>query len=150
MIGELTFAQIQQVLFSQVVGRIGCFADNKIYVVPVTFVYDGKDIYVHSKEGLKITMMRKNPNVCFEVDVMENMANWRSVIVWGRYEELKTEVAYKKGMKILSDRLSPLIISHTAQVGIDLSMAPLKVERQKKAIAYRIKINESTGKFEKN
>ena len=33
-------------------------------------------------------MMRENPWVCVEVDHMDNLANWRSVIAWGRFEEL--------------------------------------------------------------
>jgi hypothetical protein len=37
----------------------------------------------HSADGLKITMMRANPHVCFEVDHRENLANWRSVVAWG-------------------------------------------------------------------
>ena len=45
-------------------------------------------IYAHSAEGLKIRMMRANPNVRFQVDQRENLANWRSVWSWGVYEEL--------------------------------------------------------------
>ena len=33
--------------------------------------------------------MRANPNVCFEVDAMSNMANWQSVILFGTFHELK-------------------------------------------------------------
>jgi nitroimidazol reductase NimA-like FMN-containing flavoprotein (pyridoxamine 5'-phosphate oxidase superfamily) len=69
------------------VGRLGCSTDGKMYIVPVTFVYDGTYIYAHSKEGLKIKMMRNNPSVCFEVDIIDNLTNWRSVILWGEYEE---------------------------------------------------------------
>ncbi|MDC1504172.1 pyridoxamine 5'-phosphate oxidase family protein [Winogradskyella sp.] len=83
MLGNLNSRQIEHVLQSLIIGRIGCHADNKTYVVPVTYAYDGTYVYGHTKEGLKIEMMRKNPSVCFEVDVMENMSNWRSVIAWG-------------------------------------------------------------------
>ena len=61
-------------------GRIGCYADNEIYVVPITYAYQDGFIYAHSKEGKKVQMMRQNPKVCFQVDAMENMTNWRSVI----------------------------------------------------------------------
>jgi len=93
MLGKLSDVQIEQVLHEQFVGRIGCYADGKIYVVPVTYVYDDAYIYAHSKEGLKVQMMRKSPQVCFQVDAMENMTNWRSVIVWGEYQELKRKRA---------------------------------------------------------
>jgi hypothetical protein len=83
MIGELTPEQINAVLFTEVVGRIGCHGDDRTYIVPITYVFDGDAIYGHSAEGLKIRMMRANPNVCFQVDQRENLAIWRSVVAWG-------------------------------------------------------------------
>ena len=88
MLGNLTSHEIEQLLQSQILGRIGCHAEGKTFVVPIAFAYDGKYLYGHSKEGMKVDMMRRNPKVCFEVDKMENMANWQSVIVQGEYEEL--------------------------------------------------------------
>lgn len=149
MLGSLSKSQIDHVLYSQAIGRIGCYTDEKVYVVPVTYAYDGKYIYAHSKEGMKIKAMRKNPKVCFEVDVMDNMANWRSVILWGEYEELKDPSSQEKGMKILTDRLMPLMASETLHPHEHHSMRPQMVEKEVKAIVYRIKITESTGRFEK-
>jgi len=60
------------VLTSQLIGRIGCHADNVTYVVPVSYVYDGDSIYSHTHEGMKINMMRENPDVCFEADKHED------------------------------------------------------------------------------
>jgi uncharacterized protein len=148
MLGQLYKQQIDHVLHSQVVGRIGCYADKKVYVVPVTYAYDGKYIYAHSKDGMKIAMMRKNPEVCFEVDVMENMANWRSVIAWGTFEELQDSAAQAKGMKILTDRFAPLMASETVKPHVH-SMRPEMVVKEVKAIVYRIKIMECTGRYEK-
>lgn len=54
------------------------------YVVPVNYVYDGKFIIAHSVAGMKIQMMRKNRDVCFEVDEMKSITNWKSVIAWGQ------------------------------------------------------------------
>jgi uncharacterized protein len=69
MRGILTDDQIEYVLQNEVVGRIGCYSNGKIYlVVPVTYAYRTRYIYVHSDEGMKIKMMRKNPRVCFESD----------------------------------------------------------------------------------
>ena len=89
MLGELNETQVDHLLRAEVIGRIGCHADGITYVVPTTYVYDGADIYGHSAAvSTKIEMMRKNPDVCFEVDSMQNMANWQSVIVWGKFEEI--------------------------------------------------------------
>lgn len=149
MLGKLSDAQIDQVLQAQSLGRVGCYADEKMYVVPVTYVYHDGFIYAHSKEGMKVKMMRKNPGVCFQVDVMENMTNWRSVILWGRYEELKSEKEQQAGMKIMMDRLEPFITSETVRASQSFSHPPEVVEKDFKAVAYRIRITEKTGRFEK-
>jgi uncharacterized protein len=65
MLGELTAEQINAVLFNEVVGRIGCHGEGRTYVVPVTYVFDGEAVCAHSAEGLKIRIMRANPDVCF-------------------------------------------------------------------------------------
>lgn len=148
MLGELNDNQIDHVLYREVIGRVGCYADHKIYVVPITYAFDGQYIYAHSQEGLKIDMMRKNPNVCFEVDAMENMANWRSVIVWGEYEELKTEEQKRAGMKLLTDRFLPMMISATLKPWH--GHPPEIVEKGTHAIVFRINVHEKTGRFEKN
>ena len=88
MLGKLNRSQIDNLLRSEVTGRIGCHSRNKTYIVPLTFAYDGEYIYCHTIEGLKTRMMRENPHVCFEVDRVDNMANWQSAIIWGTYEEL--------------------------------------------------------------
>jgi len=150
MLGTLTRSQIEHVLRSQTIGRIACCVDDEIYIVPVTYVCAKGYIYAHSKEGQKIRFMRRKPRVCFQVDAVENMANWRSVVVWGTYEELKTERDRKAGMKIIIDRLMPLITSATAMPSHVHTEAPRMVEKPVKAVVYRIKIEKATGRFEKN
>jgi len=149
MLGTLTNDQIAHVLQTEMIGRIGCYDGKEVYVVPVTYVYHNGYVYAHSKEGRKVQIMRKNPNVCFQVDAMDNMANWRSVIAWGKFEELIGEKAQKEGMKILIDRLTPLLTSETVRPTHGLSRPPEVLEKGLKAVAYRIKITRSSGRFEK-
>ncbi|MBL7872549.1 MAG: pyridoxamine 5'-phosphate oxidase family protein [Cyclobacteriaceae bacterium] len=146
MLGTLTKTQIDQVLDSQVLGRIGCYADGRVFVVPITYVYDGDFIYAHSKEGMKINMMRNHPKVCFEVDVVEDMANWRSVILWGEYEELEGKLSQEKGMNVIMEKLVPLISSQSFRYYDNHSIKP---KTQPKSIVFRIKITERTGRYEK-
>jgi Predicted flavin-nucleotide-binding protein len=149
MLGQLTGEQIEHVLQSQITGRIGCCAGDEMYVVPVTYVYHKGHIYAHSKEGRKIQMMRRNPKVCFQVDCVENMTNWRSVIVWGEYEELKSEKEQRAGIKIIVDRLMPFVTSETVRPSHASSHPPEVIEKGLKAVVYRIKVTTSTGRFEK-
>lgn len=149
MLGELTTDQIDHVLLSEVVGRIGCYAENEVYVVPITYVFDNGYIYGHSRDGLKIERMRENPNICFQVDIIENMANWRSVVLWGKFEELTNVEDQNKAMHILTTKLNPLITSETVKPHRQ-TMSPLIVEKQRRAILFRINIARKTGRFEKS
>lgn len=109
MIGTLTIEQIEHVLRSGLIGRISCSDERGVDIVPVTYVYDDKYIYAHPGEGMKVQMMRKNPNVCFEVDSIENMTNWRCVVVQGKFQEIEAEGEQTKAFKILKDRLMPYL-----------------------------------------
>jgi uncharacterized protein len=149
MIGKLTNEEIEEVLKEHVLGRIGCNDGKKTYVVPVNYVYDGKFIIAHSVYGMKIEMMRKNPQVCFEVDEMKSFTDWKSVIVWGEYQELAEERDRYSAMKLFVDRMMHMKISETA--------APPEISAERvhprspgniKPIVYRIVIEEKTGRFE--
>lgn len=149
MIGKLTNEQIQEVLSQNVLGRIGCNDGEKTYVVPINYVYDGKFIIGHSTEGMKIRMMRKNPQVCFEVDEMKNLTHWKSIIAWGEYQELTDERDRYYAMKLFVDRMMHLKISETA---IPPELSDFRVHRRSpgniKPVIYRIVINEISGRYE--
>ena len=151
MIGKLNKEDIEEFLKENVLGRIGCHDKGKTFVVPVSYVYDGKYIIVHSVEGTKIRMMRKNPNICFEVDEMKSSTNWKSVIVWGIYQELTDERDRYYAMKLFVERMMKLKVSSTA--------TPLKISEQRvhphkpgsvRPVIYRILLEEKTGRYEKD
>lgn len=139
MLGKMNDNQIVNVLQSQVIGRLACYADKKLYLVPITYAYKDGYIYCHSKEGMKIEMMNKNPEVCFLIDQIESMNSWRSVILWGKYERLDTDKAQESARQILSDRIAPLSTGETVVPYI----------RQDVPQSFRIKIKKQTGRFEK-
>jgi nitroimidazol reductase NimA-like FMN-containing flavoprotein (pyridoxamine 5'-phosphate oxidase superfamily) len=131
------------------VGRIGCISNNRVFVVPITYAYKDGSIYGHSQEGKKIMSMRQAPQVCFEVDTMTNLTNWKSVIIWGEYEEMKDDDEKAKTMKILNDRIMPLIASETMWPAECLP-SPHPHNAGVKAVAFRIRITEKTGRYESN
>lgn len=150
MLGELNQPQIDQLLRTEAIGRIGCHADGRTYVVPVTYVYDGHAIYGHTGEGLKLRMMRANPQVCFEVEHVDNMANWQSAIVWGTFEELHGP-EQERAMALLLTRLLPLMASESSQPshGLSSTDADRTSTGDGPAVLYRIRVSERTGRFEK-
>lgn len=148
MFGKLNDEQIEEVLRQEIIGRIGCSANNKTYVVPISYAYDGGSIYCHTYDGLKIEMMRQNPEVCFEVDIMHNMANWKSVIAWGQFEELKNGER-NSAIEKLSKRQIPEVASKTLQLTPQWPFPPDDFEKVT-GIVFSIKLQEKTGRYEKS
>jgi len=142
VVGELSVEEVEQVLRSNVIGRIGCHAFGQTYVVPITYAYDGKHIYGHSQDGMKMHMMRKNPHVCFEVDHMDDLANWHSVIAWGHFEEIAEAERYD-AWRLLVASIEP----HLRETPPGESLHPH--EGMRTAILYRITLDRKTGRFER-
>ncbi|MEO6546595.1 MAG: pyridoxamine 5'-phosphate oxidase family protein [Ferruginibacter sp.] len=149
MIGILTNEEIAELLRTNVLGRIGCNDGEKNYVVPINYAFDGKDIIAHSAMGLKIKIMRKNPQVCFEVDEMHSFTNWKSVIAWGEYQELRSQRERYYAIKLFADRMMHIKISETAIPPAN-GEYPLvfRQEANSKSVIYRIVVNELSGRFE--
>ncbi len=145
MTGELSRAQMEALLLSQVTGRIGCHAEGRTYVVPVTYAYADGNIYGYTGEGLKVELMRKNPQVCFEVDHEANLAHWESVIIQGEYEELSGDKA-SVALTLLLHRMQEHM-GETGQLSVSEAMERATWPGQK-PVAYRIRIDEMTGRFE--
>lgn len=148
MFQKMNSAEIEQLLHQQLVGRIGCHANGLTYVVPVSYAYDGTYVLCHAFEGMKMDMMRKNPEVCFEIDNTKNLANWQSVIAWGSFEELPHGTERDGAIKVLRERKLPIISSQTMQLG---SQWPFVAEDDSvDGIIFRIYLKEKTGRCEKS
>jgi nitroimidazol reductase NimA-like FMN-containing flavoprotein (pyridoxamine 5'-phosphate oxidase superfamily) len=149
MLGSLSPAEVEDLLATEVVARLGCHAEGRTYVVPVTYAYDGQGLIVQSADGLKVRMMLQNPLVCVEVDHIDSLANWRSVIAWGRFEEL-FGVDATAALTRLRARLQPLIVSETTPVSETLTEGETRVRSGNgHASIYRIHLFEKTGRFER-
>lgn len=76
------------VLSSQGLGRLACARDNRPYLVPFHYAFSDNHLYSFSMQGQKIDWMRENAQVCVQVDEIIANREWRSVIVYGLFEEL--------------------------------------------------------------
>jgi nitroimidazol reductase NimA-like FMN-containing flavoprotein (pyridoxamine 5'-phosphate oxidase superfamily) len=148
MLGKLTTPEIERLLHKEVVGRIGCSDGNIVYVVPISYAYDGRYIYCHTHEGLKVGIMRKNPNVCFEVDHLHDMANWQSVITQGKFEELTDPALRNEALQKLHERVLPLVSSQTTHLSPDWPFAPAELGKIQ-GVTFRIRLEDKSGRYEK-
>ncbi|MNK95030.1 Pyridoxamine 5'-phosphate oxidase [compost metagenome] len=142
MLGELNKREIIEFLESKFIGRLGCHLNGETYIVPVNYVYQNNAVYAHSGEGKKINMLRANPRVCFQVDEIENMFKWKSVILWGTFEELKGQER-QQAMQGLILRIMPTTDNPAREPSHAINPA-----FQDYLIVYRINIQEATGRYE--
>jgi nitroimidazol reductase NimA-like FMN-containing flavoprotein (pyridoxamine 5'-phosphate oxidase superfamily) len=160
MLGELKASEIEDVLRSGRVGRIGCHAEGRTYVVPTAYAYDGECIYGQSADGMKVRTMRSNANICFEVDDIRDVGDWRSVIAWGCYEELWGR-AEQEAAQRLRERfadLAPGACARPSDAPPD-TVRPEAPHARKRAepntdeprtIYFRLRLTQKTGRFERS
>ncbi len=149
MTGELNITQINNILNSQVIGRLACTDGKRPYIIPVTYAYDGKYIYGQSNEGSKLDILRKNPSICFEVDVMTDLYNWQSVIISGKFEEIKNTKNQMRAKDVFFNRVFPLATSNVIHHHEHDVTATIDDRTRIKSVLYRIKINKLSGRFER-
>jgi nitroimidazol reductase NimA-like FMN-containing flavoprotein (pyridoxamine 5'-phosphate oxidase superfamily) len=89
VIEELTLQECHEELARADFVRLACSRENQPYVVLVHVAVDRGSVYSFSMPGQKIEWMRANPLVCLEIDRVHSATDWTSVLVFGRYEELR-------------------------------------------------------------
>lgn len=147
MLGELNNNEIEEVLKEQYLGRIGCHADGITYIVPVSYAYDGRYVYVRSKNGMKIEIMRKSPEVCFEVEAVHTMGEWKTVVAWGTFEEITEKVERINALQKLNNRHLPLITSELSRLSSVWPFEPGNLN-EIEGVVYRLDLKKKTGRFE--
>ena len=88
IVKDMTRQECLDVLSASRLGRLACVRDNQPYLVPIYCVFADNNLYSFSMMGQKIEWMRTNPHVCVQIDQFTQTREWRSVVAYGRYEEL--------------------------------------------------------------
>jgi nitroimidazol reductase NimA-like FMN-containing flavoprotein (pyridoxamine 5'-phosphate oxidase superfamily) len=150
MLGELTEIQIEDLLTKQVIGRIGCHDKGITYIVPINYVYKENCIYGHSAEGKKIEMLRNNSQVCFQVDDIENITNWKSVIVWGEYRQITDRKEMQQAMQQIINHIMPHITDENAHPSHGITESESDIGSTVELILYKICLHKKTGRYEQS
>jgi nitroimidazol reductase NimA-like FMN-containing flavoprotein (pyridoxamine 5'-phosphate oxidase superfamily) len=108
---------IKSIIEKTNVCRLGMVNGNKPYIVPLCFGYQDNVLYFHGTlKGQKIDLIRKNPNVCFEFDLItkpiesENACDWsmkyQSVIGFGKAVFIESSDEKRKALSIIMAQYS--------------------------------------------
>ena len=111
-IEEMARGESLALLLRDAYGHLACARDNRPYVVPMNYAYDGHDLYFFTTEGTKTEIINANPQVCFQVEEVTDQAHWRSVMVVGEAHSLARPDEVERAMRLIIERnptLTPAI-----------------------------------------
>ncbi|MCP4610553.1 MAG: pyridoxamine 5'-phosphate oxidase family protein [Planctomycetes bacterium] len=92
--------------------RLALSENGRPYIVPLCFGYKENNLYFHTaREGKKLDILRKNNNVCFEIDIDQELVKgkkvcncsmkYRSVIGFGKAELIEDIESKRKAFNII-------------------------------------------------
>lgn len=143
LLKEMTWQESIDLISASRLGRLACAKENRPYVVPIHFAYANDCLYSFSMPGQKIDWMRANPHVCIQVDEFSQHREWRSVVVYGLFEELTDTPQWKR------ERNHAWTLLHEFPNWWEpggLKPGPQPVVRDSTHIFYRILVETVTGR----
>ena len=128
--------EAQTLLSACRIGRLGCIDNGEPYVVPISYLFEDGSIYSHSLPGRKIEALRVTPRACLQVEEIENDFEWRSVIAYGNFEEIRVPSDRRSILGKLLTRF-PLLTPVESVIAEDAG-AP-------DSVVFRIRVDRITG-----
>ena len=104
IVQEMREADCFSLVRRQFIARLATCANDLPYVVPVQYGLADGMIFSFSMPGLKVDNMRKNPNVCLQMEEMQDSRQWRSVVVAGKFLELHSDDERQHAWEVLQRR----------------------------------------------
>jgi nitroimidazol reductase NimA-like FMN-containing flavoprotein (pyridoxamine 5'-phosphate oxidase superfamily) len=139
-IQELTQAECLAMLAGVRLVRLGCARDNQPYVIPIYLVYGDPHLYGFATPGRKVEWMRANPLVCVELDEVDQRAEWTSILLFGRYEELPDTPEWQ------AERSRAYRLLQSQERWWEPAAAYGRSGRPMMPVYFRIRIDEATGR----
>jgi nitroimidazol reductase NimA-like FMN-containing flavoprotein (pyridoxamine 5'-phosphate oxidase superfamily) len=136
---------LQEILQGAVICRIAMMDGDRPYILPVNYGYSDGCLFIHSaREGKKMDLLRKNRQVCFEVEDRpeiikgERACDWttryRSVVGYGEVDILTDEDGKRRGLEVIMARHGAPDLTDFNQKNLD------------RIVILKLRITSMTGK----
>ncbi len=136
--------EIEKILMQSHVCHLAMVDEDKPYLVPMNFGYSDGCLFFHcAKQGRKIDLIKKNPNICFEVETLirfkkaQIACDWgvefKSVIGSGKAQFLEDSKEKKNALNIIMSHYSDRLFEYPD-------------EMLEKTLVIKVVIDEMTGK----
>ncbi|MCG2462354.1 pyridoxamine 5'-phosphate oxidase family protein [Flavobacteriaceae bacterium F89] len=137
-----------RLLSENYVGRLAFIVSKNPYITPITYFYDAEEnsILSYSAPGYKIEAMRKYQSIAFQVDDVQSIQEWRSVLVHGKFEQLGGSTA-KKYLHRFSEGVQHTIAEKDNGTPKFIQDFSSRLQQRGIPIVYRIRITDVVGKY---
>ena len=108
IVREMTEQENTAVVSAGRLARLACANEGQPYMVPIHYAFADRHLYSFSMAGQKVEWMRSNPKVCVQIDDLSSVRSWKSVVVYGVFEELPDRI----GTKVARDHAWSLLEKH--------------------------------------
>jgi uncharacterized protein len=135
---EMQPAEAKALLARLHVGRIAFSFHDRVDIEPIHYVYEDDWIYGRTSPGMKLMTIRHNRWVAIEIDEVESLFEWKSVVVRGGFYVLSPDGpeherdAWQRGVELLR-RLVPGTLTEEDPVPF-------------RTVLFRIAVQEITGR----
>lgn len=136
---EMSSQEIQHLLQQVGYGHLGCTYEGHPYVVPMNYYLDGSNIYLFTTEGTKTRYMDANPEVCLQVEDVQDLQHWRSVIAMGRVDRLTDPQDIDRVMQRVKEH-NPTLSPAISRTWVDVW------GRANVSAIYRMSLTEMSGR----
>ncbi len=130
---------IEGILKAATVCRLVLCESNQPYVVPLCFGYQDNALYFHSaRQGKKLDILRKNNNVCFEVDIDHELIaadqacgcgmKYKSVIGYGKAVFIEDFESKRKALDIIMHQYSEGTFEYPQDAITDITIIKVEIE----------------------
>ena len=137
-------SELESIMETAAVCRIGLSENNIPYVVPVNYGYKENRLYFHAApQGKKIDIIRQNNHVCFEIDIDCEVVKSETPCAWGmRYRSV---IGFGKAFPVqeFEEKKAALnlICAHYSGNAFDFTK-----DQMEKVAVFRVEIESMTGK----
>ena len=85
VIRDLSREETEEIIKRNKVGRIGFSFHDRVDIEPIHYVYERGWLYGRTSEGSKLAAIQHNQWIAFEIDEVDDLFDWRSVVIHGSF-----------------------------------------------------------------
>jgi uncharacterized protein len=132
-------AEIDAILYEGKVMHLALSLDDRPFLVPLFYAYDGVALYFHSaQQGTKIEILKRNSHVCFEVSLGQGVipsdkacdfeARHRTVIGTGTAEFIEDEEQKRRALDAIVGRFTQKRFTYPAPMFAHTAIVRIAIE----------------------